>query len=308
LYISSGYFTHRVTSSLYIEVSDYNDPVLLEGYGYAPAVLFPDRADGLRENAGLWLGTQGPDSLIQIVLDSTLIRWRKCGLVEINGVDSIRCYPATIADANTAAIPAGGVVFIEGKVWISAARGRGDIMDGPIPERAANESNAFVSRGFAGQMTILASDTLLITDNLIYQHALPNYRVPSTIDSCSDILGLVSEKFIMMHRQVRDTLYVHAAMAAIAGSISVQDIYYYEPPSSNPRNRNPKVSLQIYGSLAQRNRGIIHTIWPCGLPLCERGFDEKDYHHDVRLRGNPPPYFPLAVSRFGRVENDTLRY
>jgi hypothetical protein len=301
LRIGGGHFTRRVTSSMGLEIS--NDPQFDEGWGYAAPVLFPDQATNVRENAGLWLGAQGSDSLIQIVLDSTLIRWRKCGLVEINGADSIRCFPSSIAEANIAAIPSSGAVFVQGKVWISASRGRGDIMDGEFPERTADISNAFVSRGFEGQLTIGSSDTMIISDNLIYKHARPNFSVPPSIDSCPDILGLVSERFIMIHRQVRDTLYVHAAMAAIAGSISVQDIYWY----SSPGWYNPKISLFIWGSLAQRNRGIMYTTWPCGLPNCERGFAHKKYHHDMRLRANPPPHFVPALSRYD-LAGDTMHY
>jgi hypothetical protein len=160
-------------------------------------------------------------------------------------------------------------------------------MDGAIPEREENIPGAFVSEGFEGQMTIGCSDTLIVSDNIIYKHARYNGSVPPDMDSCSDVLGLVSEKFIMMHRLVRDTLYVNAALAAIAGSISVQDIYWYEEPGWF----NPKHSLFIWGSMAQRNRGIIHTTYPCGSDECERGFDEKDYSYDTRLEGNPPPHF-----------------
>jgi hypothetical protein len=307
IYIAPGFdrpvFKGRVTTSCGIEPPD-NHARFNQGWGYAAPIIFPDRAEGLSENAGVRLRVAGPDSLIQIVLDGNQIRWRKCGLVEINGVDSIRCYPTTIASSNVAMIPESGVVFVDGKAWVSASRGRGDIMDGEFPERAEVMPDAFLSRGFDGVMTIGCSDTLIITDNLIYKHSLPDFRVPSTLDSCADVLGLVSEKFIMMHRQVGDTLYVHAAMAAIAGSISVQDIYWYTPPGWS----NLHQSLVIYGSIAQRNRGIIHTTYPCGANFCERGFLEKDYRYDVRLRTNPPPHFIPALSRQSWVGDDTLRY
>jgi hypothetical protein len=251
------------------------------------AIHFPDQADILRDHAGLILATGSVDSLIQIVLDGNIIRWRRCGLRDINGFDSIACYPSTIAASNQAAIPSSGVIWVIGKLWVSASRGRGDIMDGEIPERRTTMPDAFISAGFNGQLTILASDTLIISDNVIYKYARPNFSVPTTMDTCSDVLGLVSEKFIMFHRQVRDSVYVNAALAAVAGSISVQDIYWY----TYPGRRNAKVKLFIFGSLAQRNRGIVHTSFPCGEPDCERGFDNKDYHYDVRLSNFPPPFY-----------------
>jgi hypothetical protein len=148
-------------------------------------------------------------------------------------------------------------------------------------------SGAFISAGFSGRLSIGSSDTMIISDNVIYQHSRPDNSVPSTIDSCNDVLGLCSERFIMIHRQVGDTVYINAAMAALSGSISVQDIYWYTQPGW----LNPKQSLFVWGSLSQRNRGIVHTTHPCGGNECERGFDEKDYHYDFRLRDNPPPHW-----------------
>ena len=301
LYINGGHYRRRVTCSSDIEIT--GNPQFDEGWGYDAPVIFPERAEEVRENAGLWLGTQGPDSLIHMVLNGNMIFWRKCGLFEINGVDSIRCYPTTIAQGFLDQIPASGAVFVEGKLWVSAARGLGDIMDGEIPERTANISNPFVSIGFEGQLTIGCNDTIIISDNLVYRHARPDNSVPPSIDSCADVLGLVSERFIMIHRQVRDTMYVNAALAALRGAISVQDIYWYTPPGW----LNPKLSLTIWGSLAQKYRGIIHTTYPCLTDSCERGFDERDYNYDVRLQANPPPHFPLAQSWYGLPADDTLQ-
>jgi hypothetical protein len=58
----------------------------------------------------------------------------------------------------------------------------------------------------------------------------------------------------MIHRQVGDKVYINAAMA-LSGSISVQDIYWY----TQPGGLNPKQSLFVWGSLSQRNRGIVLT-------------------------------------------------
>lgn len=285
-------FKKRVTTTAGIIEPTGNHARFLEDWKYDSPINFPDQADILRENCGLWLGTSGPDSLIQIVLDGRSILWRKCWLANVGGADSIICYPQTISGAHVESRPYTGVVFVLGKLWISSSRGRGDIMDGEIPERVQMHPGAYISQGFEGKLTIGCSDTMIITDNLIYRHARPAVgpfpnSVPTTMDSCADVLGLVSETAIMIHRQVRDTVYINAAMAAVSGCISVQDIYWYTPPGW----LNPKTSLQIYGSLAQRNRGIVHTTHPCNSNNCERGFDEKDYHYDIRLKDYPPPYY-----------------
>jgi hypothetical protein len=252
--------------------------------GQGPAILFPDQASELRSVAGWIGGTQGHDSLTQIGLSGNYIFYRKCGKVRINGQDKIHCSPSAMGE-NYIAIPPSGVIFIYGKTWVSAARGRRDRMDGTYPDSSFSDGS-FVSQGFGGQLTIGSADTLIIVDNLIYQHARNdiNKTVPTTMDSCSDLLGLVSENYIMIGRYVTDTVYVQAAMAAMRGAISVQDIYWSLPPDWD----NEKQSLYITGSLAQYNRGLVHTHEP-NYHL--RGFVEKDYHYDVRLMDNPPPHF-----------------
>jgi hypothetical protein len=288
----SPLFKKRVTTSAGYIYPPHNQARFEEGWGYRTPIIFPDQAEEIRQFAGLRLGTGSPDSLIQMILDGDVIRWRKCGLANIGGEDSIVCYPTTIAASNQEPIPSSGVVFVTGKLWLSASRGRGDIMDGAVPERVADAPSAFVSRGFEGQLTIASSDTMVITDNIVFTHARPNFSLPTTMDTCSELLGLVSENYIMIHRQVRDTVYINAAMAAIKGSISVQDIYAYG-------TNNEKQSLFVHGSLAQRNRGIVHTTYQ-GL----RGFIEKDYRYDVRLREFPPPhYLPASESEFFYMED-----
>ena len=280
-YSSDGpVFLKRVTTSSNIMPSG-NHARFDEGWGYRAPILFPDLATEIRRFNGITpvLGTRDPDSLTQIVFSDTFIYVRYCGPDPAHN-NIIHCTPDYIADAPRYAIPDSGALFINGKVWISASRGRGDWMDGPFPDKDSLAYHQFISDGFEGQLTLATSDTLIITDDLVYKHAKSNYLVPTTMDSCSDILGLISENFIMIGKQVRSTTHINAALAAIKGSISVQDIYDYY-------NDNWKQSLFIQGSIAQRNHGKIHT----GEIGHERGFRAKDYHHDLRFQDNPPPHF-----------------
>lgn len=286
-HFDSPMFTERVTTSAnYIDPPN-NHARFEEGWGYRPPITFPDNIDYLRPYSEYDWGTVGPDSITQLVLSRNFIRMRKCGLRRINNVDSIGCYPATLSEAPVYYVPNSGVIVINGKAWISASRGQVDIMDGEIPERSKLDGG-FISDGFSGRLTIASTDTMIITDNLIYEHAKADFSVPLTLDSCADILGLVSGSYIMVGKKVRDTVYIHAAMAAVTGSISVQDIYMNHAPGWD----NEKQSLVVYGSLAQRNRGIMHTTdYPFGHL---RGFIEKDYHYDRRLSKQAPPHFPMV--------------
>jgi hypothetical protein len=285
-------FMKRVTSYRNAFVPPGNHARYLAGKGYAGKIIFPDQADEIRRYDGIrdlsWGTTNAHDSLTQLVLSGGNIYMRRCGLYHFNGTDSLRCDPPTIDAGVCIPIPSTGCIFVPGKVMLSASRGRGDINDGQFPERPTGQN--FVSIGFAGQLTIASSDTMILGDNIIYQHSRPSNATypnspPPSLDSCSDVLGLISERYIMVGRQVRDTVYINAALAAVAGSISVQDIYW----TGYPQNQNPKQSLVIWGSLAQRNRGIVHTT--DNPPGTERGFDEKDYHYDWRFKITPPPHF-----------------
>jgi len=297
-------FMKKVTTTM-----NYIDPpnsgaTFDEDWNFGSTIHFPDQATEIRRNSGYNWGTTGPDSLTQIVLSGGLVRMRKCGMARLGNADSMVCYPNFLSEAPTYQIPITGCIFVYGRVWISACRDRVDMMDGMVPERSKTDGG-FISEGFEGKLTIGSSDTMIITDNLVYKHsrsAPPSkiYSVPTTMDSCADVLGLISERYIMIGRLVRDTVYVNAAMAAVTGSISVQDIYRNIAPGWD----NEKESLVIWGSLAQRNRGIVHTTdYPYGH---ERGFNQKDYNYDVRLRNNPPPHFlPARGTEFILLTDDS---
>ncbi len=261
-------FMEKVTSSAsYIDPPD-NHAQFDEGYSLnANKIFFPEQADSIRFYTGYhgW-GTFDPDSATEITFSGPNIYRRYC---EINRSDNtIRCDGPTIDFYPPYPIPRSGALFIEGIVYIKADRSGPDLMD-----------PTFRSLGYEGRLTVASSDTMIIYDNLIYRYANPDNSVPGTIGEIRDVLGLISENFIMVGKDVEDIVYINAAMAALNGSISVQDIYDYWVD-------NEKQSLFIYGSLAQKYRGIVHT-----TDYGDRGFIEKDYHYDKRLRRYPPPHF-----------------
>ena len=266
LHISgSPRFMKRVTSFARVIDPPNNYASFDEGLGLnSSKIMFPNQANEIRYYSAFsdW-GTSTQDSLTEITFSGPTIYRRYCGY-DING--DFDCTPSSIHDAFQFPIPASGAIFIQGKVMIKADRNHSDIMD-----------PSFISLGFEGQLTIASSDTMIIPDNLVYRYANPNYTVPF---DTYDVLGLISENYIMFGEDVDNYIYVNAAMAAINGSITVQDIYRYG-------SYNEKQSLFIYGSLAQRNRGLVHSSYNGGL----RGFIEKDYHYDYRLQTRPPPHF-----------------
>jgi hypothetical protein len=255
----------RVTSSAsYLDPPD-NHAAFDEGYYLNQAEIhFPDRADEIRRHSGygIWRPVPGYTAT-EITFSGPNIYRRSCRTED----GEIVCTPDLISDDATQVyeIPATGAQFVEGKLYIKADRGGSDEFD-----------PTFFSLGFEGRLTVASSDTMIIADNLVYRYSRYDRTVPEDIQ---DALGLISENFIMVGKDVDDYVYINAALAAINGSISVQDIYDYWV-------ENEKQSLFIYGSLAQRNRGIVHT-----TDYDSRGFIQKDYFYDNRFITNPPPHF-----------------
>jgi hypothetical protein len=287
LYTQSGYgqwpvFKKRVTSSASV-LMPYNSQATFEEGLYldADSIIFPDQAEEVRDNSFRSnFGFTNPDSITELTFDGNHINVRYCGYVYETSPPSttLVCNLPSISEPNEIlTIPPGdAALFVHGKVFVKASRGRPDLMDG-----------IFMSHGFKGRLTVASSDTMVIYDNLIYQDANIDNTIPFT---CNDVLGLISETAIMMGDSCHDTLYVNAAMATIGnsnGAISVRDIYHYGPSITQPNN-NEKQSLSIHGSLAMKNRGLVHTSY---LGLGVRGFIEKDYKYDQRLQLDPPPYF-----------------
>lgn len=290
IYTQSGYgywpcFKKRVTSCAPV-IMPYNTQATFEEGLYldADSIIFPDQAEEIRlRTFRSNFGTFAPDSMdsvTELTFHGDKIYVRYCGPYW-DGVDTVlKCNHTNILDGDPIDIPAGdAALFVFGKVFIKANRGRPDLLD---PN--------FSSLGFEGRLTVASSDTMIIYDNLIYRYANADNTIPTDINDC---LGLISESAIMMGDSVGDTLYVNAALASIGGTISVRDIYDYGT-CSQP-NMNEKQSLFIHGSLAMRNRGLVHTSY--ADPPCppngwgKRGFIEKDYRYDIRLQMNPPPYF-----------------
>jgi hypothetical protein len=270
--MGSPRFMEKVTTSAGYIDPPYNNAQFDKDWDYDDPIYFPDQAEDIRRYTGIanfGVLPPDPDRATEIIFDGAGFYKRDCSMVPITPYDTVlQCMPPNISDATYYLIPTSGALFVHGKLLISAPRGYPSLDD-----------PSFVSSGFEGRLTIASSDTMIITDHLIYTCANPDKSVPNAIGICPSVLGLISENYIMVGESCRDTIYINAAMAAIRGSISVQDIYKYY-------TSNEKQSLFIYGSLAQMNRGIVHTTTN-GI----RGFIEKDYHYDFRLQTYPPPHF-----------------
>lgn len=291
----------------------------------APYLAFPLQADSVRAYSdpppypaagfvGVSPGAQA-DSITEIMLDEDgyIIRHRvqnsAMGARRRQNYDPESLYrEGKLIDQQKRPYPASQALFIDGELWISAPKGRHFNCTHP------NETN-FIGRGFQGVLTIGASGDIIIPQDLLYKSCNADGSVPV---SSTDILGLISEKHILVWRNAPQTTRISAGLGAIGdqptpdviassvcnnnvvptdgmyGTISVDGINCYGENAA-------KTQLTIWGCLIQKERGLIHTTWSGG----ERGFDSKDYHYDTRFIVTPPPHF-FQTRQFGNYYSEKI--
>ena len=205
--------------------------------------------------------------------------------------------------------PTSKALFIEGELWVTAAKGK-------MHYNNDGSTDSLRLSGFSGELTIAASGDIIIPQDVSYAETNPDGTIP---EGCLSVLGLISEKHILIWRHCPQYIRVQAALAAI-GSLSVAD-YLDENSCANDDyppdgihgtisvdgincyyEENEKQRLEIRGCLIQRERGLIHTHY--GPPGLDRGFVSKKYKYDFRFRNNPPPHF---FKTKGRADYYSLR-
>ena len=131
-----------------------------------------------------------------------------------------------------------------------------------------------------GEVSIVSTDNMYITDDIVYASSDAAGRPP---EGCDDLLGLVSFKNIIVDDNTanRDNLVVNGALLTLGNSFTVE----------NYNQGSPRGDLTIWGSLSQKVRGPVGTFSWGGWT--STGYD-KDYHYDSRLAERPPPYFPAT--------------
>jgi len=218
----------------------------------ASKIYFPVFAQEVRENAY-------PGHFYNPGQDWTWIRFESNYYMMRSSPDSGRTwFPDTWEQALKVPLPQRQAIFVNGNTWV--------------------ETNPTV--GLDGRVTLGCSDTLFIRNHIRYAGADLQGDVPETCDDC---LGLISEKWILVHDDAPYNIIINAGLAAIGDqcSFSIHRCYDYG-------YYNEKGTLKIYGSIAQRYRGKVHTTQYGGN---RRGYVSKKYNYDQRFVINPPPHF-----------------
>ncbi|MCP4581411.1 MAG: hypothetical protein GY839_07310 [candidate division Zixibacteria bacterium] len=277
----------------------------------------PTQADSVRAhnyygdpNLGVSPAAQN-DSVTEITFTPEYFLLRHRSQLGTEGGRQRNYYPAgeggvwregTIDQAPQYQYPPTGAIFIEGELWLAGAKG-----NHYNSQPGSGEPETFIAGGFAGEMTIAASGDIIIAQDVVYASCDPDYSVP--FDS-PDVLGIISEKHLLIWRNAPVTMRIHAGL----GAIGMVEQEYQHSPSNCPNGTYPpngingtisvdgincygisnaKLKLTICGCLIMKERGLIHSSYQGG----ERGYDSKDYIYDWRFRRNPPPHFFITRGR-----------
>jgi len=129
-----------------------------------------------------------------------------------------------------------------------------------------------VSGTVSGQVTLVSSKDVYITDNLIYN------------DKTLDVLAIIAEKYIVLdtdHTDIRD-IEIDAMLYSLNGSFYVNDFW----------RGDPRGVLYLYGGIFQKYQGGIGTynVWSGKL---KSGY-AQNYVYDSRFLARPPDNVPTT--------------
>jgi hypothetical protein len=215
-------------------------------------IYFPVFAQEVRENAA-------PDHFYNPGHRWTWVRFESSYYMMRSSPDSgTTWFPETWEETAKIPLPKRQAIFVNGVTWVETSS----------------------SVGLDGRVTLGSSDTLFIRDHIRYAGSDYQGNVPETCDDC---LGLISEKWILVHDRAPYDITINAGLAAIGDqcSFSIHRCYNYN-------YTHEKGTLKVYGSIAQRYRGKVHTTQYGGN---RRGYVSKKYNYDQRFVINPPPHF-----------------
>ncbi len=160
---------------------------------------------------------------------------------------------------NNRAIPANGIIFVEDNAWVEGTvKGRALVVAARLGSSLAGMPNIF------------------IPNNILYNDLTAN---------SNDILGLLSQKDIIITYLAPSTLTIDAAMIAQNGVVN-----FFDYSAGCTTTAAQKTTLNLFGSLA--SYGVWTWTWTCGNGVYS-GYLNTNTTYDGRLLYYPPPSFPV---------------
>jgi hypothetical protein len=157
------------------------------------------------------------------------------------------------------ALPTNGALFV--------------VCDG---KNCKNGGSLNISGTLNGQLTVGAEQDVVIPTNILYA------ANPRTNPSSDDILGIISERDVVIDDHAPTNLEINACIMAMDTSFMMEN-YWVGPP---------KGTLNVYGGIIQEERGPVGTF--NGSTGQKVSGYSKNYSYDSRLLGSPPPYMPTT--------------
>jgi hypothetical protein len=117
--------------------------------------------------------------------------------------------------------------------------------------------------------------SIIIPNNLVYE-----------VQDGTDVLGLISQKDILLGYSTPNNLNIHAAFIAQNGAFQR---YCYPNTEKN--------TLTVYGSITSSGRAAIYS--SCSGD--QSGYATRNYTYDSNLLYGPPPAYPLSDDGYQQI-------
>ena len=153
----------------------------------------------------------------------------------------------------------------------------------PMQSVYVNNGDVYISGIMKGQLTVGTSDTIYITDSILYN------TDPITNPNSTDILSLVSQT----------NVYVSQDAPGPDVTIDAYIIAFNSFGVDNYAGIPVRGTLHLYGGITQTKRAGVGT-FNSQTNQKVSGYT-KDYKYDDRLVFMVPPYFPAMVDANGRI-------
>lgn len=149
----------------------------------------------------------------------------------------------------------------------------------PLPANGAlfvANGRLTISGTLNGRLTAGASDDIIVANNTVYAND------PRTNPASTDVLGLISERDVVISSSAPYNLEIDASIMALNTSFMLDNWWW----------GSPKGTLTVFGGIIQDQRGPVGTFnGTTGVKLT--GYS-KNYTYDGRLLNSPPPFFPTT--------------
>jgi hypothetical protein len=262
---------------------------------YSATLQLPDNANNFTAYPGCqYTG----DTRIKFNNNGTMTVWstRSAGTSTGTG-----CGTFSGSSPVTVPVPDNQVIYV--KNWTSQSKcTAGQVGDGwpltgdlnmDVPTFYCGNGNVYVEGTVKGRVTIAAQNNIIVTGDLLID-GVPAGSTPAG----TSVVGLVAANSVVVAHPVKCTTWSGSTCTVADNIQSTTDRSIYASIQTLQHSfwvqwydDGAKLgTLSVYGSIAQKWRGIVGTGGSTGTGYL------KNYRYDSRLRFQSPPYFPQWVN------------